>query len=94
MILDYWTNTVSRTVLATLGLLITINLFKVLGEFIQCFISVDHIFSSITEDKALVDPLDVVGQVLLLVKGISTQTTGKCPFPNMLSFILLVQLPP
>ena len=41
-----------------------------------------------------VDPLYVIWEVLLGTEGILTHTTGKCPFPNMLSSIMLVQLPP
>ena len=64
-------------------LLITKHLIKVLGKYIQCFNSVYHIFSYTAEDDALVNSLEAVEQVLLVVKGISTEATGKCPFPNM-----------
>ena len=57
-------------------------------------ISVYHIFSSTAEDDAPVDPLYVVGNVLLGVEGIFTQATWKCPFPNILCSIVLVQLLP
>ena len=41
-----------------------------------------------------VDPLFGIWEVLLQTEGILTQTTGKCPLLNMLSSIMLVQLPP
>ena len=89
VIVDYWTNTVSRTVLATPGPIYYHKMYlKVFGEFIQCYISVYHIFSSTAEDNASVDPLDVIGQVRLVVKGISTQATGKMPFPPTCSALL------
>ena len=102
VIVDYWTNTVSRTVLATPGSIyfwVILNFFltqylhtgvtiyyhtmhlKEFGGFIQCYISVYHIFSSSAEDNASVDPLDVIGQVWLSVKGIFTEATRKMPFP-------------
>ena len=53
--------------------------------------SVYQIFSSTAEDN---NPLDVIKQVWLVVKGISTHATGKCIFPNMVCSIVLVQLLP
>ena len=76
------------------GLLITIHLFNVLGKFIQCCISVYLIFSSTSKNHALVDSLNMVGHVLLLVKGISAEATWKCPFPNMFCSIVIAQLLP
>ena len=43
---------------------------------------------------AFVDHLNVVGQVLLILEGICTNATEKCPFPNMLRSIVLIQLLP
>ena len=40
------------------------------------------------------DPLDLGGQVLLGEEGISTQATGKWPFPNILPSTVLVKLLP
>ena len=57
-------------------------------------ISVNYNFSSTAEDIALVNHLDVVGQVLLILAGISTYATEKCSFPNMLHCIVIVQLLP
>ena len=45
-------------------------------------ISVNHMCSSKSKDDASVDPLDMVGQVLQGVEGISTQATGKCVSPQ------------
>ena len=57
VIVYYWTNTVCITVLATPGpLYYHIMYLKVVGEFIKCYISFYHIFSSTAEDDAPVDP--------------------------------------
>ena len=44
------------------------------------------------EHNTPVDPLDVLGQVLLVVNCNSTYATVNCPFPNMLCSIVIVQL--
>ena len=64
VIVDYWTNTVSRTVLITPGPIYYHTVyFKEFGEFIQCYISVYHIFSSSSDDNASLDTLDKIGQI-------------------------------
>ena len=94
VIVDYWTNTVSRTVLATPGPIYYHTVYlKEFGGFIQCYISVYHIFSSSAEDLCGPSWRDRTGSAFSKRHFHTGYRKNAFP-PNMLCSIVLVQILP
>ena len=70
------------------------NTFLVLSQTLIYIFSPTADNIALVDDIALVDNLYVVGEVMLVLKGIYMHASEKCSFINMLHSIVLFQLLP